>query len=130
MKKLLWLFPLSASFHCVLTYAWLFIANSSSPSPAKELILLFYALVIALLFWRLNTIKEMGNFAGVSGLVNGVFGLVLVMTFFPRAFHDVDVQTEKAPILFTGGAMLVALYFIAGLFIDILHGLVSRNAKT
>ena len=114
LKKLAWLIPLAVSIHCVLTYAWLFIANSDAPSPGKELILLAYFVITTILFLSLKTLKELGISALVSGLLSGFLGLLTIMTYFPGAFPEIDLQTEKYSVLFSGGTLVAFLYIVHG----------------
>jgi len=129
MKKLICFISLNILVNSTATYFWLLVTNSSTPSPGKEIIFIVYILIITFLFWGFKSIREIGLFTSIAGLLSGIFGLLTIMTYFPKAFHEIDLTREGLTILLSGGAFFAILYLVYGLLIYFTQKLINLKFK-
>lgn len=111
-----------------LLYAWLWIANSSAPSPGKEVIFLIYLVIMTTFLWKCRHFKEVLTFSLLSGFGNGLASMAIIQYGFPAAIHDAELSQG---ILFylRAGLLFAFLFSIYGIFLYILKRLLGIQNK-
>lgn len=100
--------------HSFLIWLWFYFANTGYSDMYKNLVIFVYFILISCFFYQQETLKENIAFSIFNGALAGLLTNYITVTFYPGAFHDVEINYL---LYFKSSLLFLIIFFLFGLFV-------------